>query len=84
MQVFYQSNNNLFFKLVIFQLFLNVCSQGNCQALAQVGQDSGGVTIPGSVQKMCGCGTQGRGWCGEHGGGGLEVGLDDLKGLFQL
>ena len=36
-----------------------------------------GVTVPGGVQKPCGCDTSG------HGGVGLTVGLDGLKGLFQ-
>lgn len=44
----------------------------------------GGVTIPGSVQKTCGCGTLGSWAPGEHGGAaGLMIGLGYLRGLFQ-
>ena len=42
----------------------------------------GAVTIPGGVQEPCGCGTEGHGqW---HGGGGLMIGVGDLRGLSQL
>jgi len=34
------------------------------QALDQAVQGSGGVPIPGRVQKMCGCGTSGHGLAG--------------------
>jgi len=44
------------------------CSEvgvGLCsQALDQVAQGGGGVTIPGGVQKTCGCGTWGHGLAG--------------------
>jgi len=50
------------------------------QALEQAAQGSGGVPIPGGVQKTCRCGTSGQGLAG---GVGLTVGLDDLRGLFQ-
>ena len=56
-------------------------SKEHCNALAQAAQRGGGVTIPGGVQELCRCGTEGCGqwaWCY-----GLEVGLDDLRGLFQ-
>ena len=49
----------------------------SCQALEQAAWGSGGVPIPRGVQKPCRCGTSG------HGGVGLTVGLDDLKGLLQ-
>jgi len=45
--------------------------------LEQAVQGSGGVPISGGVQKMYRYGTSG------HGGVGLTIGLDDLKGLFQ-
>jgi len=34
------------------------------QALKQAAQESGGVTIPGGVQKTCRCGTSGYGLAG--------------------
>jgi len=34
------------------------------QALEQAAQGSGGVTIPGGVEKMCRCGTSGHGLAG--------------------
>jgi len=40
------------------------------QALDQAAQGSGGVPIPGGVQKLCGCGTLGRGLGGMVGLGG--------------
>jgi len=49
--------------------------------LGQAAQGSGGVTNPGGVQKTCRRGTS------EHGLAGMvvmvDVGLDDLRGLFQ-
>ena len=39
----------------------------------------GGVTIPGGIQELWRCGTEGRGQWGWVGG----VGLGDLRGLFQ-
>jgi len=39
-------------------------SCGNGQALEQAAQGSGWVTTPGGVQKMCRCGTLGRGLAG--------------------
>ena len=47
-------------------------------ALEEAAQGSGGVTIPGGVQKTCRYCT----WFSWHGGVGLTVGLDDLRGLF--
>ena len=49
--------------------------------MTQAAQGSGGVTVPGGVQEMCGCGTEGHdqwAWCD-----GLVPGLSDLKDLFQ-
>ena len=52
------------------------------EALAQAAQGGGGgVTIPGGVQELWRCGTEGHGlW---HGGGRFTVGLDELRGPFQ-
>ena len=48
--------------------------------MAQAAQGGGAVTVPGGVEEPCGCGTEGRGqWAW---GGGLMVGLGDLRGLF--
>ena len=41
----------------------------------------GAVTIPGGVPEPCGCGTEDV--VSGHGGGGLVVGLCDLRDLFQ-
>jgi len=49
------------------------------KALAQAAQGCGGVTIPGGVQEMHRCGTEGLGLVGMV---GMAVGLDDLRGLF--
>ena len=49
-------------------------------SLQQAAQASGGVSIPGSVQKPCRHGTSGHGLVGVV---VLTVGLDDLTGLFQ-
>ena len=43
---------------------------------------SGGVTVPGGVQELWRCGSEGR-VCG-HGGDGLVVGLDNLRGISNL
>ncbi len=32
------------------------------EAVAQTAQGGGGVTIPGGVQELCTCGTEGRAW----------------------
>jgi len=40
-------------------------------------QGDDGVTVPGGIQEMCRCDTEG------HAVGGLMVELDDLRGLFQ-
>ena len=45
-------------------------------------QGGGGVTIPGGVQGMCKCSTEGRGLVSNIDGRWM-VGLDDLRGLFQ-
>ena len=45
--------------------------------MAQSAQGGGGVTVPRGVQEMQRCGT------GGHGGDGLMVGRDYLRGLFQ-
>ena len=49
--------------------------------LEQAAQGGGGVNVPGDVQETFMCGTEDtvRG----HGGDGLIVGLNDLRGLFQ-
>ena len=31
------------------------------EILGQAAQGDGGVTVPGGVQELCGCGTEGRG-----------------------
>jgi len=49
----------------------------SCKALEQAAQGSGGVTIPGGVQKTCRHGTLGHGLAG-------MVGLHDRRRLFQL
>lgn len=41
---------------------------------------SSGITIPGRAHKVCGCGTLGTQFSGEH-GADLKVGLDDLRDL---
>jgi len=46
------------------------------EALTQAAQGGGGVTVPGDVQEMWRCGTEGCGLVGR------VVGLD-LRGLFQ-
>ena len=51
------------------------------ETLEQAAHGGGGVTVPGDVQELCECGTEGCGqwsWCD-----GLMVGLDGLSGLFQ-
>ena len=45
--------------------------------LERAAQGGDGVAIPGGVQNMF------RTWFSRHGGVGLMVGLDDLRGLFQ-
>lgn len=45
-------------------------------------QGSGGVSVPGGVQELFRCGTEGCGLVGSTGGGWV-VGLDDHGGLFQ-
>ena len=45
-------------------------------------QGGGGVIIPGGVQEMFRCGTEGHGLVGSIGGRWM-VGLDDLGGLLQ-
>ena len=50
------------------------------EAVARAAQGGGAVTIPGSVQEPCGCGTEGCGqwaWWGE-----LKAGRDDLRRSF--
>ena len=48
-------------------------------AVAQAAQGGGGVTIPGGVPELCGCGTEECGY--GHGGDGLRLGLDDHRAL---
>jgi len=50
--------------------------------LEQPAQGSGGVPIPGGVQKTCRYGTSGHG-LSRQGGDRLTVELDELGGLFQ-
>ena len=50
-------------------------------AVAEAAQGGGGVTVPGGVPELCGCGTEDM--VSGHGGDGLAVGLGDLEGLFQ-
>jgi len=52
------------------------------QTLEQTAQGSGGVTIPGGIQKTSKTGHVGT-WFSQRGGVRLTVGLDDLRGLFQ-
>jgi len=42
------------------QFLLRKCSE----AVAQAAQSGGGITIPGGVQELCGCGTEGHGLVG--------------------
>ena len=65
---------SLFF-FPFFLFFLGV----NSEAVAQAAQGGGGVTIPGGVQELCRCGTEGH---SGHGEDGLMAGLGDLKGLY--
>ena len=50
-------------------------------AVAEAAQGGGGVTVPGGVPELCGCGTEDM--VSGHGEDGLTVGLGDLEGLFQ-
>lgn len=52
------------------------------QTLEQAAQESGGINIPGSIQKPGGRGTWEKAFSGEHGGAGVMVRLD-LRRLFQ-
>ncbi|XP_051635327.1 uncharacterized protein LOC127467419 [Manacus candei] len=49
------------------------------KALEQAAQESGGISIRGSIQKVCGCGTLGTWFSGP----GLIVGLYNLRSPFQ-
>jgi len=53
----------------------NISSQKSDDALAKAAQGGGGVTVPGGVQEMCRCGTEGHGlwawWCW----GGLDLAI---------
>ena len=51
------------------------------EAVAQAAQGGGGVTVPGGVPEPCGCGTEDV--VSGHGGDGLTVGLDDVRGLLK-
>ena len=57
--------------------------QKSDEALQQVSQEDGGVNIPRNVQEMCRRGTQGYDIKGIISGRWI-VGLDNLRGLFQL
>ena len=50
--------------------------------LEQAAQGDGGVTVPGSIQETCRCGTKGNELVGNT-GRRWTVGLGDLRGLFQ-
>ena len=50
-------------------------------AVAQAAQEGGGVTVPGGVPELCGCGTEDV--VSGHGEDGLTVGLDDARGLLK-
>jgi len=50
--------------------------------LQQAAQGGGGVTVPGGVQEMLRCCTEGHGLVGSIGDRWMVV-LDDLGGLFQ-
>ena len=52
------------------------------QALAWAAQADGGVTVPGGVQEMFRCCSEGRGLVGYIGDRWM-AGLDDLRDLFQ-
>jgi len=52
------------------------------ETLKQTTQRGGGVTVPGGLQEVCGCGTEGHVVTGRS-GDKLMVGLGDLRGLFQ-
>lgn len=52
-----------------------------CKALEHTDQGSGRVTIPGSAQNPCRCGTYKHGFRGEH-VGSATLKADDLKSLF--
>jgi len=49
--------------------------------VAQAAQGGGGGTVPGGVQNCADVAL--RDMVNGHGAGGLMVGLDDLRGLFQ-
>ena len=51
--------------------------------LKRAAQEGGGVTNPGGIQDMFRCCTEGCGLVGNI-GDRWTVGLDDLRGLFQL
>ena len=53
------------------------------QALGWAAQGGGGVTAPGGVQETFRCCTEGCGLLGNT-DDRWTVGLDDLRGLFQL
>ena len=50
--------------------------------LEQAAQGDGGITIPGGVPELCGCGTEDV--VSGHGGDGLVDGLEDLSGISNL
>lgn len=60
--------------------FVKLCKA--CKALEWTAQGSYGVTIPGNIQKMCGCGNWGHGLVMNVVGIGLMFELDNLRGLF--
>ena len=57
--------------------------QKSGQALERTALGGGGVTVPGGVQEMFKCCTEGHGLVGNI-GDRWTVGLGDLRGLFQL
>ena len=56
--------------------------RGSGEAVAQVAWEGGGVTVPGGVQELWGCGSEGHGQC--HGGSGLGLDLVILEAFSDL
>ena len=50
-------------------------------AVARAAQEGGGVTVPEGAPEPCGCGAEDV--VSGHGGDGLTVGLDDVRGLLK-
>lgn len=65
------------------QYYENIAHGKGGQTLEQAAQESGGINIPGSIEKPWGCGIWDEVFCGKLGGARLMVRLDDIRGLFQ-